>query len=183
MIEVFVMNKTRFLTRTAVALALVVVAQLLGKVLPAGAVIVGPFSMSQLITGSLVNCVLLVTMGINGVWSGLIVGLVSPILAFLLGIGPALFVITPVVAVGNAIIVAAAHLLKKAGVVVDIIVPAVLKCAFLWLAVPALLNMVGAPEKQAKAMSIMFSWPQGVTALIGGFLAMLVLKYYREAKN
>ena len=44
-----------WVTRTALGVALVVVAQLLGKVIPAGAVIAGPFSVTQLVTGSLVN--------------------------------------------------------------------------------------------------------------------------------
>ena len=35
---------------------------------------------------------------------------------------------------------------------------------------------------QAKMMSVMFSWPQGVTAVIGTALALLVVRYYREAK-
>ena len=48
-----------WITRTALGVALVVVAQLLGKVIPAGAAIAGPFSVTQLVTGSLVNCVLL----------------------------------------------------------------------------------------------------------------------------
>ncbi len=82
------MTDTKFLARTAASVALVVLAQLLGKVLPAGAVIAGPFSVTQLVTGSLVNCVLLSAAGINGVWSGVIVGLISPVLAFFLGIGP-----------------------------------------------------------------------------------------------
>ena len=46
---------SRWITRTALGVALVVVAQLLGKVIPAGAVIAGPFSVTQLVTGSLVN--------------------------------------------------------------------------------------------------------------------------------
>ena len=50
----------RFLARTAIGVALVILAQLIGKMLPAGAVIAGPFSLTQLITGSLVNCVLFV---------------------------------------------------------------------------------------------------------------------------
>ena len=47
-------------------IALIIVAQLLGKLFPAGAVIVGPFSVNQLITGSLVNCVLFVFTAISG---------------------------------------------------------------------------------------------------------------------
>lgn len=176
------MTNTRFLTRTAAAIALVVVAQMLGKMLPAGAVIAGPFSVSQLITGSLVNCVLLSVMYINGVWSGIIVGLVSPILAFLLGIGPALFVITPLVAVGNAIIVLAASMLKNAGKIVRLIVPAAVKCGFLWVSVPLFLKTLGVPGKQLQMMSLMFSWPQGITGLLGGALALAIVKYYREAR-
>ena len=72
--------------------------------------------------------------------------------------------------------------MKKYNQLVRILVPAALKCAFLWVSVPMLLNVVGAPEKQAKMMSVMFSWPQGVTAIIGGALALLVVRYYREAK-
>ena len=50
----------RFICQTALGIALVVLAQLLGKLFPAGAVVIGPLSLSQLITGSLVNCVLFV---------------------------------------------------------------------------------------------------------------------------
>ena len=39
-------NAARWITRTALGVALVVVAQLLGKIIPAGAVIAGPFSVS-----------------------------------------------------------------------------------------------------------------------------------------
>lgn len=177
------MSKTKFLTRTAASVALVVLAQLAGKLLPAGAVIAGPFSVSQLITGSLVNCVLLSAAGINGIWSGIIVGLISPVLAFFLGIGPAIFAVTPLVACGNAIIVAAAKLTEKLNKLLSVIVSAAAKCAFLWISVPALLGALGVPEKQLRAMSVMFSWPQGITALIGGLLALLVLRRYREEKH
>ena len=50
----------QFIARTAIGIALVILAQLIGKLLPAGAVIAGPFSVTQLVTGSLVNCVLFV---------------------------------------------------------------------------------------------------------------------------
>lgn len=54
-------------------------------------------------------------------------------------------------------------------------IAAALKCAFLWLLVPAVIQAVGVPAKQVAALSIMFSWPQGVTALIGGLLALAIL--------
>ena len=78
-----------WVTRTALGVALVVVAQLLGKVIPAGAVITGPFSVTQLVTGSLVNCVLFVFTATTGIWSGVAIGILSSVLATLIGIGPA----------------------------------------------------------------------------------------------
>ena len=94
----------RFLCETALGVALVVLAQLAGKLFPAGAVVVGPLSVSQLITGSLVNCVLFVFAAQTGPLAGICIGLFSSLLAFLLGIGPALVQVVPVIACGNAIL-------------------------------------------------------------------------------
>ena len=123
----------RFIAFTAMGIALVILAQLLGSALPAGFTVVGPFTGKQLLTGSLVNCVLFVFTGAVGVWSGVIIGLLSSLLAYLFGIGP----ILPVV--------------------------------------PVVIRAAGVPAKQAAALSIMFSWPQGPTALIGGALALVIL--------
>ena len=94
----------QFIARTAIGIALVILAQLIGKLLPAGAVIAGPFSVTQLVTGSLVNCVLFVFTAQVGILSGVIIGFLSSILASLLGIGPAIVAVVPVVGCGNAIL-------------------------------------------------------------------------------
>ena len=46
----------KWIAVTAMGVALVVVAQYLGSLIPDIAVIFGPFSVKQLITGTLVNC-------------------------------------------------------------------------------------------------------------------------------
>lgn len=177
-----------WVTRTALGVALVVVAQLLGKVIPAGAAIVGPFSATQLVTGSLVNCVLFVFTATTGIWSGVAIGILSSILASLVGVGPAIPAVTPVIACGNAVLAVVFGLLhgkewsfpRWAAAAVA---AAAVKCAFLWVCVPFVLGLLsGVPEKQVAAVSVMFSWPQGVTALIGGVLAMLVLPRLRKSK-
>ncbi len=177
-----------WVTRTALGVALVVVAQLLGKVIPAGAAIVGPFSATQLVTGSLVNCVLFVFTATTGIWSGVAIGILSSILASLVGVGPAIPAVTPVIACGNAVLAVVFGLLhgKEWNFprwAASAVAAAVVKCAFLWVCVPFVLGLLsGVPEKQVAAVSIMFSWPQGVTALIGGVLAMLVLPRLRKSK-
>ena len=158
-----------WVTRTALGVALVVVAQLLGKVIPAGAVIAG-----------LVNCVLFVFTATTGIWSGVAIGIISSALAALIGIGPAVPAVTPVIACGNAVLVVLFGLLHGRWSfgrwAFAAAVAAAAKCAFLWICVPAVLQLLsGVPEAQVKALGIMFSWPQGLTALIGGALALVIL--------
>ena len=64
-----------------------------------------------------------------------------------------------------------------------VIAGAALKCGFLWLTAPLVLSIAGLPEKQAAMLSIMFSWPQFVTALCGGLLAWSVLPRVRRRQR
>lgn len=177
-------QKIRFITRTAIGVALVVVAQFIGKMIPAIATIAGPFSVSQLITGTLVNCILAVFTLTTGLWSGVIIGILSSILATLLGVGPIVPGITPLIALGNALFcvmlwLIAMHLKKNK--ILAVIASAAVKCAFLWLTVPAMLRVLGTPDKQATVLGFMFSWPQAVTALCGGLLGIYIAKLIRKA--
>lgn len=173
----------RFLTFTAMGIALVILAQLLGNVLPAGFTVIGPFTGKQLLTGSLVNCVLFVFTGAVGLWSGVVIGLASAILAHFIGIGPILPVV-PVVACGNALLCILFGLLRgKLPDWLNVALAALLKCGFLWLLVPVVIKAAGVPAKQAAALSILFSWPQALTALLGGLLALLILPRLKKAKN
>ena len=177
-------NKTvRFITRAAMGVAMVIVAQLAGKLFPAGAVIAGPFSVNQLVTGSLVNCILFVFTATCGVWCGVTIGIVSALLASIIGIGPAVVAVVPLVACGNAVLCLIFAFMSgkfHAPKLLAVAAAAAFKCAFLWLTVPQLLKLVGAPEKQAAALGIMFSWPQAITALIGGLLALIILKRLKK---
>ena len=180
-----VSKRTAFLTRTALGLALVLLAQLLGKMIPAMAVIFGPFSLSQLITGTIINCVLIVFTVRTGFWSGALIGVLSSVLATMLGMGPIFPLITPAIAVGNVLLVFSFWLLGrrgKGGAITAVILGAGVKCAFLWVCVPTLLKLI--PEAlpaQIKVLTIMFSWPQGITALCGGFIALVVLSRLKKA--
>ena len=75
--EVFFMNrKIRWITETAVLLALLVALQAITK--PLG----------QLVTGSCVNAILAIAALVGGMSCGLTVALISPVFAFLFGIAP-----------------------------------------------------------------------------------------------
>ncbi len=185
-------KSTLWIVRTALMLALLVVAQFAGKLIPAGAAVLGPMSLTQLITGSLVNLVLIVTAATVGAWSGITVGVLSSVLALILGI-QAQPIITPAVALGNVVIVLVVWIFftlaeknnqKPLGLfgILGVVVGAAAKTGFLWLAVPALLKLL--PEmkpKQAETLTLMFSYPQLATALIGGLLALLIIPTVKRA--
>ena len=170
------MKKTLWITSTAVLMATLV---LLQGVTKAG---------GQFVTGSCVNAVLAVAVLFSGLWSGVAVAVISPFLAFLLGIGPQLIPIVPAIAVGNVIYVLILHFLcSKKGLPIwrqgiGLLCAAAFKFLALYLIVAQLLcHILTLSEKQIATFTAMFSWPQLVTALIGGVVALLIVPTLQKA--
>ena len=176
-------KKIRWITETAVMLALLVSLQALTK------------PMGQLVTGSCVNTVLAVSALVGGVGCGLTVALISPVLAFLLGIAPQILTV-PAIMVGNSVFVVLLSLLadktgkKAVKQIVAWITAAVAKFASLYVIVVWLIcgvlsqnllasGMMKPPMLQA--LPATFSWPQLITALIGGAVALLIVPVLRKA--
>ena len=173
-------EKTVWITKTAVLIALLVVLQ--GVTKPLG----------QIVTGSCVNAVLAVAALLAGTASGLTVALVSPVFAFLFGIAPNLITV-PVIMAGNAAFVLLLRLCggqqlpKKILAVLAAAIGkfAVLYALVVWVicgvAADVLLAQGVLKEPMRKMLPATFSWPQLVTALIGGALAMLIVPVLKKA--
>lgn len=162
-------KRTLWLTRTAVLLAVLIVLQWTTK--PLG----------QIVTGSCVNGVLAIAALCAGLPSALCVAVLSPILAFLLGIGPAFFPLTPVIAAGNCVYVLIIWALagkasaKIPAMVLGAAVAACAKAAVLYLlVVQVVCRFASLAPKQVETFTTMFSLPQLTTALIGGAVAVAV---------
>lgn len=175
-------SRVRWITRTAVLVALLVALQWATAGTQAFA--------GQYITGSLVNCVLVIAVLFGGLWSGVVVALLSPFCAFLLGIGPALIQLVPCIAVGNTVYVLLLWMLigrKQCALwqrVLSVVLAAAAKFVTLYIAVvkvviPVMGDALKAPQVQK--FTLMFSWPQLITALVGGMLAMLLLPLLKKA--
>lgn len=169
-------KRVLYLTETAVMTALLIVVQYITK--PAG----------QYVTGTCVNAVLAVSVLAVGLWSGVTVALLSPFFAFLLGIGPQLFPITPSIAVGNLVFVlllcllACGKELPAWRKITAWITAAAAKFAVLYaLVVKLLCTVLTLPEPQAATFTVMFSYPQLITALAGGGIALLITPLLRRA--
>jgi uncharacterized membrane protein len=171
-------KRIRWITHTAIFIALLVMLQ--AATAPLG---------NMLVTGSIVNLLLIVSVMTGGISSGLIVAGISPVLAKLLGIGP-LWVLLPFITAGNIVLVLLWHTIGNRGIgernhmayIAALIAAATAKFLVLYIgivriAVPVFL---GLPEAQAAVVSNMFSVPQLITALIGGVLAMLLYPRLRR---
>ena len=171
--------RVRWLTRTAILIALLIALQWTTAGTQAFA--------GQYITGSLVNCILAVAALFVGLSGGIVVAVLSPFFAFLLGIGPKLFPIIPCIALGNVVFVVVLRLIAKVKLwrqILGVIAGAFAKFLTLYLAVvhvfiPLFEKNLKPPQVQT--FTAMFSWPQLVTALIGGSLALLLLPALNKA--
>lgn len=169
-------RRARYLTETAVMTALLIVLQAATK--PAG----------QYVTGTCVNAVLAVSVLAVGLWSGVAVALLSPVFAFLLGIGPQLPPVVPAIMAGNLVFVLLLGLLaggrdlplwRRAAAW---FLAAAAKFAVLYLLVVKLLcTVLPLKEPQIAAFTAMFSYPQLVTALAGGAIALVLVPPVRRA--
>lgn len=176
-------KKIRWITETAVMLALLVTLQAVTK--PLG----------QYVTGPCVNAILAVSVLMIDLGAGLVVALISPILAYFLGIAPQI-VTVPAIMAGNAVFVLVLRFLAdrngknllRQGIAC--VSAAVAKFVCLYLIVVQLICGVMAPtllesgvlkQPMLKALPATFSWPQLVTALIGGAVALLIVPVLRKA--
>ena len=181
-------KKIRWITETAALLALLVVLQALTK------------PMGQFVTGTCVNCILAVTALHVGMSSGVAIGLISPVFAFALGIAPNIVTVLPIM-VGNICYVLllclisgkSGHSLWRQGA--GLAIAAIAKFGALYLLVVKIICGVAAgallgqkigstvvlAAPMLEKLPAMFSWPQLITALLGGVVALLVTPALRKA--
>jgi hypothetical protein len=176
-------KKIRWITETALMLALLVSLQAITK--PLG----------QIVTGSCVNAILAISVLVGGLGCGLTVALISPVLAFLLGIAPMPLTV-PVIMAGNCVYVLLLHLLadktgkKPLKQLIAWVVAAAAKFAVLYLLVAKLICVVLADSLIAsgamkppmvQALPVTFGVTQLITALLGGAVALVIVPVLRKA--
>ncbi len=180
-------KKIRWIAETGVLLALLVTLQAVTK--PLG----------QLVTGSFVNALLAVSALMTGLSGGVTLAVISPILAFVLGIAPNFITVLPIM-VGNACYVVLLYLILgrsmkpvwkqplavaaasavKFGVLYLLVVELICGAASGALLGKKLGEIVLLAPPMLKLLPTMFSWPQLFTALIGGAVALAIVPVLRK---
>ena len=183
----------RWITQTAVMLALLICLQWVGSLIPVQMT-------KQLVTGTFVNCVLTVTALVVGLSGGVTLALISPVFAFLLGIAPNFITVGPIM-LGNACYVLLLRALGSKGSgwrkPVALVAASAVKFAVLYGLVVMLIcgplsgallgkkwgeTVLLAPP-MLKMLPVMFSWPQLVTALAGGSLAYGIAATLKKVRH
>jgi hypothetical protein len=164
-------QRITWLTRTAVLLALTLALQMMG--------------LPQPFTGPAVNAMLLISGIFVGATSGILIGLLTPWIAFMRGIlPPPLGPMIPFIMLGNGVLVALFTWIRRltadrgkiVGSVVGLLLGALGKFLILSSAVKFVVEV---PPKIAQAMQI----PQLITALTGGVVALVVEGILNAALN
>ncbi len=150
---------TKMLTRSAIILALAIAVQ--------------SVRLPQYVTGPVINALLFFAAAIIGPVSAVLIGLLTPVIAFAFGIMP-LAPAVPVIILGNAVLAIVFGLLIKKPYVA-VVVAALAKYGIMFISVtyllPLLLNITLPPKLIATLTT-----PQLFTALGGGVLALAVIK-------
>jgi len=159
-------KRIRWITLSAVLLAITLAVQMVG--------------LPQPLTGPAVNAMLFLSGAFAGPISGVIIGLLTPLVAFLRGILAApLAPMIPFIMVGNGVMVLLFWLGRRLaanwwGSIIGIVAGSIVKFLILSSAVRFIVSV---PKPVAQAMQL----PQLINALIGGVIALAIEGAIRAA--
>lgn len=165
--------QTKMITRTAMLLALTLVFQ------------IGFRQFAQPVVGPLVNMMLIISVMLVGMPSAMMIGILTPLIAFVAGI-IGVFPLIPMIIAGNMVYVLVFGIIKEKaafplGAPVAVVAASLAKFALLFTAVRTVLPLMIVEVKPPVIAT--FSLPQLYTALVGGFLALLLYKMLPMGKE
>ncbi len=137
--------------------------------------VAAPYFGNQLITGSIVNALLFISVATMGLESAFLLCLIPSLISIYTGLLPlALAPMIPFIMTGNALMVLVFSKLKAKNFWVGAIPSALIKFIFIWSVGIILANSV--LHGIASKVMLMISWPQLATAIAGASVAFLFLK-------
>lgn len=139
-------------------------------------VTVAPLIKQQFVVGPIVNATLFISAATLGTAGAIMVGLVPSVISISVGLLPAVLApVIPFIMISNALLVAIFALLRKRNFALGVISAALIKYLFLYSTSSVVISLL-LKKEVASSVAQMMSWPQLVTALIGGILAFLFLR-------
>lgn len=142
--------------------------------------VVAPYFGNQLITGSIVNALLFISVTVLGLESAFLLCLIPSLISIYTGLLPlALAPMIPFIMTGNALLVLVFSKLSNKRFWFGAIPAVLVKYIFIW-SVGMILASSILKGTIAKNILLMISWPQLVTAIAGAIIAFLFLKTIKK---
>ncbi len=142
--------------------------------------IFAPLLKIQLITGSIVNAILFLSTIYLGVSAGLLLSFLPSIFSLSTGLLPLpMIAMVPFIIASNVLLVLSFNFLRKKNFFSSIVLSSFLKFLFLFTTSTFIINLFIKQALPAKIISMM-TWPQLITALIGGLITFIILKKFKE---
>lgn len=160
---------TKQITTTALLLALCIVFQSMK-------------GLSVYLTGSAVNCILVIAVLYCGLFSGTCIAVLAPIVAYFIGATPIINMIPlmmPVIMFGNELIVLGVWIFYRKRLEVGMLFGCIAKALFLWATVWFVVLPIwgtNLPQPMVLAVKTTFSITQFVAACIGSTIAWVIYK-------
>jgi hypothetical protein len=134
----------------------------------------------QMITGPIVNATLFLATFLLAPEIAIFVGLLPSIIALSSGLLPApLAPMVPFIMISNSILILVFYYFKKKNFWIAIFIASILKFLFLYSTSFLVIDLL-LKKELAKQVSLMMSWPQLLTALVGGTIAYILLKVLKK---
>ena len=137
-------------------------------------IVIAPLAGNQFVTGTIVNASLLVSVALFGLGGAISLCFIPSIISLFTGLLP--FVMAPMIPfiiMGNVLLVLVFDLLRRRNFFLGVVPGALLKFSFLFLTSNYLIHFF-VKEAVASKIAVMMSWPQLVTALLGGAVAYVL---------
>lgn len=163
-------SNTKSIVTAAMLLAIAIVMQIIGRNIP---------QINQFLVGPVVNAVLLLTTIYCGAKWGVLTGILTPLMAYLVGqLLPPMAPFIPFIMIGNIIYVIVFALLRKHtyGDYIGVFLGSLVKYLFLFFSANKIIHWInlGIAPKVAEKLAIMMGVPQFITGIVGGAIALAI---------
>jgi hypothetical protein len=142
-----------------------------------------PLINNQLITGTIVNASLLIAVVLLGMRGAILLSILPSLASLLFGLLPIVMApMVPFIIFGNISLVYIFNLLRRKNFFLGLIPAALVKFSFLFLVSNFLISFF-IKQSVADKIAVMMSWPQLITALLGGVIAYILINRYNYKNN
>ncbi len=135
----------------------------------------------QQVTGPIINALIFIAVVILGLRQTLVVCVIPSLIALSAGLLPIFLApIVPFIIISNIILAVIFSYARQTNFWLGIVAASFLKFIFIWSTTTAVAQLFIKNPLAIKAVATMMSWPQLITALIGGVIAFVFLRSIKK---